>query len=124
MPSSLVIKVNEIPSSFIKGGGFKGYVLDQQVVNWDNVLASASQKLSLSPNLLGVYFDTVMDTALEGIEADGHTRQLGKYLDLRCRLQLNRQRMGGLRQRHENSCSVAYDNESLSPNGDRATVRD
>lgn len=82
MPSPLVIKVNETPSSFIKEGGFKGYVLDQQVVSWDNVLASASRKLNLSPNLLGAYFDTVMDTALEGIEADGHTRQLGNYLEL------------------------------------------
>lgn len=45
MPSPLVIKVNETPTSFIKGGGLKGYVLDQQVVSWDNVLASASRKL-------------------------------------------------------------------------------
>lgn len=82
MPSPLVIKVNETPTSFIKGGGLKGYVLDQQVVSWSEVLTSASHKLNLSPSLLGAYFDTVMNTAIEGIEADGHTRQLGNFLEL------------------------------------------
>lgn len=82
MSSPLVIKVNETPTSFIRGGGLKGYVLDQQVVSWGEVLASASHKLNLSPSLLGAYFDTVMNTAIEGIEADGHTRQLGNFLEL------------------------------------------
>ena len=82
MYNKVTIKVNETPSAFKANAGLKGYLIDENVQPWEQVLSEAAAKTGLSPNMVEMCFDSVMNTAIRGIEEDGHTRRLGNYLEL------------------------------------------
>lgn len=82
MKKQVTIKINETSTAFLRQGGFKGYVKDQGVLHWKEVLEEAAAALNVRREILEMHFNGIMNIAIEGLEEDGRTRQLGEYFEL------------------------------------------
>ena len=82
MKKQVTIKINETSTAFLRQGGFKGYVKDQGVLHWKEVIEEAATALNVRREILEMHFNGIMNIAIEGLEEDGRTRQLGEYFEL------------------------------------------